>query len=222
MRDQKKIGATLLVLGGGRGERMGGNKFFLSVDGEPVVHRLLRMACGLFAGVVFCVGLGEREDAERMLYLLGAGGACVTADRAACRGPLEGLRQGLDAMETAWGFLLGVDMLHAQEAVIRQMWARASDDADVVAYARDGRPQALHAFYRKNCLPHIDAALSEEKGEKKSARGGPKIISFYNDVHVRKIFDADLAHIPGYARSFDNFNTRAELDALASGTRSLR
>ncbi len=37
MKDKKKIGATLLVLGGGRGERMGGNKFFLSVDGEPVV-----------------------------------------------------------------------------------------------------------------------------------------------------------------------------------------
>lgn len=212
MKQKKKIDATLLILGGGRGERMGGNKFFLSVDGEPVVRRLLLMACGLFEGVVFCVGFGEREGAERVLRDLGAGEARVAEDCAAGRGPLEGLRQGLGAMGTAWGFLLGVDMLHAREAVIRQMWACASDDADVVAYTRRGRPMALHAFYRKACLPRVDAALA---GEKKSARGGPKIISFYDHVRVREITDADLAHLPGYARSFGNYNTREELDALA-------
>ena len=214
MKNKKKIDATLLILGGGRGERMGGNKFFLSVDGEPVVRRLLDAVGSLFRGAVLCVGCGERADAERVLRALGAGEARVTEDRVPGAGPLEGLRQGLDAMDTEWGFLLGVDMLRASEAVIRQMWACTSDDADVAAYVRNGRPMALHAFYRKTCLPHIDAALAGKKGEKKTARGGPKIISFYKNVRVREISDADLAHLPGWHRSFDNFNSPDELKEL--------
>ena len=217
MKNKKKIGATLLVLGGGKGERMGGNKFFLSVDGEPVARRMLTIGA-FFESVVFCVGFGEEEAAERVLRALGARVARVTEDRAPGRGPLEGLRQGLAAMETAWGFLLGIDMPGASEAAIRQMWALTGPDDDVSCFAENGRPNALHAFYRKTCLPQVDAALAgekREKSEKKSARGGPKIISFYKDVRVREIVDADLAHLPGWRRSFDNFNSPEELEGMA-------
>ena len=209
--DSGRIGASLLLLAGGRGLRMGGNKLFLAVDGRPVLDFFLSSVAPLFAGTVLCVGAGECDDARRFLGGLGDAGVVIASDRLAGRGPLEGLRQGLAAMATEWGFLLGVDMLTVREAVIRQMWAQTPLSADVCAFFEDKRPNALHAFYRRTCVPHIDAQMAS--GER-TRRGGAKIISFFGSVHVHRVTPADLSHLPGYARSFENFNSPEDLSRL--------
>lgn len=205
----KKISASLLLLAGGRGRRMGGNKLFLSLDGLPVLDFFLGTVAEIFEDTIICAGPGEGKIVQGLVKNFP--GVIVAEDRTTGMGPLEGLRQGLTAMNTEWSFLLGVDMLRASEAVIRQMWALTPEDADVSCLVENGRPNALHAFYKKSCLPHIDAALADEK---KSARGGPKIISFYKYVTVRKIPPEELAHLPGWRRSFDNFNSPEELEGF--------
>lgn len=190
---------------------MGGNKLFLAVDGRPVLDFFLSHVAPLFAGTVLCVGAGERDDARKFLNSLGGAEVVVASDRSAEQGPLEGLRQGLAAMATEWGFLLGVDMLTVREAVVRQMWAQTPPSADVCAFFAGARANALHAFYRRSCIPHIDAQISN--GER-TRRGGAKIISFFGDVRVHRVTPADLSHLPGYARSFENFNSPRDLERL--------
>ena len=213
MHDDGRIDASLLLLGGGRGRRMGGNKLFLAVDGRPVLDFFLSSVAPLFAGTVLCVGAGEEAS---LRPLLGGAEAVVVEDRSADQGPLEGLRQGLDAMATEWGFLLGVDMLTVREAVVRQMWAQIPPSVDVCAFCENERTMALHAFYRKTCIPHIDAQISS--GER-TRRGGAKIVSFFGGVRVHCITPADLSHLPGYARSFENFNSPQDLKRLATDSR---
>lgn len=209
----KRIEASLLLLGGGSGSRMGGNKLFLSLDGRPVLERFLSSLSPIFSGTVICAGA---KEGKRVASVFEHGGASITEDRERGRGPLEGLRQGLSAMDTEWGFLLGVDMLGVMEAVVRQMWALTTEASDVSVFVRNGRKIALHAFYRRTCIPHIDAAIA---GKERSVRGGARIISFFSNVNVREITPAELSHLPGYMRSFDNCNTPGELErsALESG-----
>lgn len=206
---ERILNATLLLLGGGSGQRMGGNKLFLAVDGVPLLAAVAERTCNLFGDTVLCVGHGERAPAmARVGDIVRKYDMSIVEDRAEGRGPLEGLRQGLAAMRTEWGFLLGVDMPCVQEAVVRQMWATTPDAADVTIARQGGRLNALHAFYRATCLARIDGSLN---GGARTGRGGAKILSFLDNVAVNVVEETAFAHLPGYRRSFENCNTRAEL-----------
>jgi molybdenum cofactor cytidylyltransferase len=65
MRDIDKI--DTVILAAGSSSRLGFNKLFLSVDGEPVLTRTLRMFLELQAGTVFVVTGFERERVEHLL-----------------------------------------------------------------------------------------------------------------------------------------------------------
>lgn len=114
-------------------------------------------------------------------------------------------------MRSEWGFLIACDMPTPQEAVIRLMWSRTPPHADASVAYFEGRPTAFHAFYRKSCLPSIDRMISE--GER-TKRGGPKMSSFYNDVDLNIVEEQTLAMLPGYLKSFANYNTQIELQKV--------
>lgn len=211
MKKTTRLPASALLLAGGKGTRMGGNKLFLALDGAPLLESLAARLALIFSEIVLCVGHGEGERARTLLSpYLGGLGAVIAEDRTPGRGPLEGLRQGLTAMRCDWGFLLGCDMPTPQEAVIRRMWA-AIERADAVAARIDGFPMSLHAFYRRSCLPHIDRVMTDGP---RTRRGGAKITSFFANVRLNVIEESALATLPGYRRSFAGFNTRKELALL--------
>ena len=209
MKKNSHLPISALLLAGGRGTRMGGNKLFLAQDGAPLLAGLIARLAPIFQEIVFCVGHGESERAKTFLspYIDGAG-VVFAEDRAPGRGPLEGLRQGLEAMRTDWGFLLGCDMPTPQEAVIRQMWAATPSDVDATVARLDGYPMSLHAFYRKSCLHHIDRVMIDGP---RTGRGGAKITSFYADIRLNVIEEPTLATLPGYKKSFAGYNTQEEL-----------
>ncbi len=65
MRDIKKIDTVILAAGSSK--RLGFNKLFLSVDGEPVLTRTLRTFLELRIGTIFVVTGFERERVEDLL-----------------------------------------------------------------------------------------------------------------------------------------------------------
>ncbi|MGD0236460.1 MAG: nucleotidyltransferase family protein [Syntrophorhabdales bacterium] len=65
MRDIKKIDTVILAAGSSK--RLGFNKLFLSVDGEPVLTRTLRTFLELRIGTIFVVTGFERERVEHLL-----------------------------------------------------------------------------------------------------------------------------------------------------------
>jgi molybdenum cofactor cytidylyltransferase len=65
MRDIKSIDTVILAAGSSR--RLGFNKLFLSVNGEPVLTRTLRTFLDLRIGTIFVVTGFERERIERLL-----------------------------------------------------------------------------------------------------------------------------------------------------------
>lgn len=210
-----KIPASLILLAGGKGSRMGGNKLYLSMDGLPLVKNLLDRLGHLFQDVVLSVGAGESGRAADILApLVAAYQIIITEDRAAGRGPLEGLFNALTAAGSEWSFLYACDMPSPQEAAIRTLWACTPPGCDVSAVRLDGHLSAMHAFYRKSCRKAIDNAISEALN---SSRGGAKIVAFYDKIELNVVEETAFAHLPGWRKSFSNFNTQEEFRGIYSG-----
>lgn len=193
----KKLPVSCLILGGGRGVRMGGNKLFLALNGVPVIETLVEKFSHIFDEILICVAKGEKNFCKQTLRL---GSISFCEDKHEGLGPLDGLISGLGAMKNEWGFLWGCDMSEPNEEVIRQMAANLDGERDVVCARVDGHLSAICAFYRKNCLPHA---------QKKLATGELKIKSFYREVNVKIIEGESLP--PGFKNSFRGVNTREEL-----------
>lgn len=132
-----------LVLAGGRSRRMGRDKAALSVGGEPLLERQLRL-------------LGEAGVAELWVSLATAdtlpepgwpGDAVqVVRDRVPDAGPLEGLEQVLDRTSAARLLVLAVDLPALDAGFLRRMLLRCGNGKGVVPVTSRGH-EPLCAVY---------------------------------------------------------------------------
>lgn len=131
-----------IILGGGRGERLGGvSKSDLLVGDSPLLDRALAAVGG--AADVVIVG-GSRRDGVRWTLEEPPGG-----------GPAAGVLAGLAALASSrepspWTVVLAVDTPGAADAVPALLAARAQDGAWVID--DHGREQPLLAAYRTAVL----------------------------------------------------------------------
>ncbi|MDO4561132.1 MAG: molybdenum cofactor guanylyltransferase [bacterium] len=203
----RRVGGSLLLLAGGLGSRMWGeNKLYLKFAGAPLLSYLLPRLSPLFDETLLLAAKdGAREARQRLGPLLNEWNVRVTEDRAAGRGPLEGLCRGLATMSGEWGFLLGCDMPNVEEAVLRGMAALRAEDTDVVAAEIGGYLEPLHAFYSRRCLPRAEAALA----------GGGRIKGFYRESRLTIAGEETLSRFSkSYKNSFTNLNTPGDFSLL--------
>lgn len=204
-----RINASLLLLAGGRGFRMGGrNKLYLEVEGSLLLERTLGRIASLFEEKILLVAAGESATVkQRISPLLDKWDLSIVEDRAPNRGPLEGLYMGLSSMKTEWGFILGCDMPNPQEKIIRIMHSFCSTDLDAVIAETGGYIEPLHAFYRRSCLDSVGTAIT---------KGDRRIKQFYNDVRIRIINEEVLKKYGDcdYVNSFINLNTPHDIETM--------
>ncbi len=119
-------------------------------------------------------------------------------------GPLAGLHAGLRTTTTPWIFTVACDMPLLNPALIRYLaLLRPGHDA-VVPYPA-GRPEPLHAFYHRRCLPVIEQALSA---------GQRHVWGLYDKIHVRPVSSSELVTFDPDLRSFTNVNTPTEWERV--------
>ena len=229
----EKLPVSAIILAGGKGERIGGNKLFLSLDGIFLVESLIKKMSLIFDEVLLCVGNGESETAlGAFSSLLQFWSVTVIEDRSSERGPIEGLYAGLYAMSNKWGFLIGCDMPSPQEVVIRYMWSRTANlnEEYKVSVARfDDNLMPLHAFYHKDCSYYINSLIEQiesdynvmnnEGRQQALKRIGKlkrelKLKSFYCYTKINIIEEIELSTIPGWKKSFVGYNTDKELESI--------
>lgn len=195
--------ASAVILGGGRGKRMGGNKLFLAVDEVFLVHKVIKRLSEWFSKVLIVVSEEDREPfIQTRGKLLETLDLKVIVDKQPGLGPLEGLATSLEHIDTEWAFVTGCDMPSINEAVLRTMWNHKTETGSVICASLDGFIEPLHAFYRKGCISSIRSNLRQ---------GNRKLKSFYKDVDVTRVSEISLRHLPGYRTSFASINTPEEL-----------
>jgi molybdopterin-guanine dinucleotide biosynthesis protein A len=189
---------TGVILAGGLASRYGGRaKGLETVGGRRIVDRV---AAALADAADALLLIANDARAEEWLP-----GVRRAADLRPDAGSLGGIHAALvhaggPALVVAW------DMPFVTAPLLRALRA-AGADADAVVPESDSKRglEPLCAFYGPACVPAIERRLDA---------GDRRVVSFYEDVRVRRLEAAAVAHFGDPARLFLNVNTPAEL-ALA-------
>jgi molybdenum cofactor guanylyltransferase len=192
---------SFLLLAGGASSRMGSNKVWMELAGQPLIERIARRVIPLAAEVIF-----SAPSTERLRALAGSLPipTQIVADHFAGAGPLAGLQAGLSVSISPLMFVLAADMPFVSLQLLEALAAHAPE-FDVVVPSRDDqdevRLEPLHSLYGKNCLPAITRHLE---------LGHRRVVSFFPEVRVRVLSPELVRELDPDLRSFFNANTPAE------------
>jgi molybdopterin-guanine dinucleotide biosynthesis protein A len=151
------VGAV--VLAGGQSSRMGTDKAFLHVAGEPQAARLCRALALHVDEVMLSVPRGGKPGLPPVRTI---------PDRASGKGPLMALYSCL--LETPYrvNFFVACDIPHIEVPLLRLLLSHCQEYDAVVPSFQDGRCEPLYAVYSKDALVHLPDLLA---GERLSLRG---------------------------------------------------
>lgn len=180
-------------MAGGKSRRMGQDKAWIDVGGEPLIRRV----SDVLAAVADEVIVVANDDRYRIL------GLRVVPDRFPDGGALGGIATGVGAAGHDTVLVAACDMPFLDPAVWRLLLAWAAD-ADAVVPIIGEQPETLHALYTKACLPAMERSL---------AAGRMRVISFFDEVRVHRLAEDVLRTVDPELRSFTNVNTPEELAA---------
>jgi len=182
---------SAVVLAGGASRRMGLDKRFLSVGGQPLVAWVIDRLRPLVGEVVLVSSTPEAFNDWDVR---------ITTDQYAGQGVLAGVHAGLAAARGAWAYVMAADLPLLNPALLAAMGVLAGQcTADVIVPQWHGELEPLHALYRPAvCAPAAEQAL---------LRGERRIVSFYPNVRVEIMPEADVARWDPSGASFFNVNT---------------
>jgi molybdenum cofactor guanylyltransferase len=195
---------TAIILAGGQSRRMGKDKAWLPLPGQPgntFVEHLASMLTALCSETL----LVARDEAHAAAYAALAG-VRVLSDKLPAYGPLMGLYSGLSAARTPHALVMAVDMPFVQPALLSFLLNQPAAGSLLVPVVND-TPQVLLAVYPRAILPLIEKCLQE---------GRRDLRSLLEVAPVRYIDEAQLRRVDPRLRSFINVNTPGELSLYSS------
>ena len=180
-----------IILAGGTSRRLGQDKRFLSINGQPLIARVLQRLRPLVGELLIV----SREP-EHFTGL----DARVVVDRYPGMGVLAGVHAGLAAAQGDWAFVVAADLPFLNPALLRALADLARRGAaDVVVPRCAEGLEPLHALYRPlACAPAAEAALLQ---------GRRRVVSFYPQVRVLEMPPDEAARWDPEGLSFFNVNT---------------
>ena len=153
---------TLIVAAGGKSTRMGQDKRFLPLDGEPLLARTLRK--GRAAGFHSIVLAAEGAQ-EELTTLAAEYGAMLVTDEIPAQGPAAAIAAGLSAAETEWSLVLSGDMPFYDFELVRTLLPYADGDTQVILPTLSGYWQPLAALYQRDASAVFATAIA--RGDRK-------------------------------------------------------
>ena len=199
------------VLAGGLSSRMGQDKAFLPVGGQPVIQRVIERLSQLSHDVIVVTNSPETYR-DRLNALQPA----VTSQESYPVAPwlrlvrdiypgsraLGGIYTALDAARCHYCLIVACDMPFLNLALLRYLISLAPDFDAVIPCSTEGL-EPLHAVYSKACLDPIAQRLSA---------GRLRIRDFLDEVRAYTLTQREIADFdPGFL-SFFNMNTPADYE----------
>ena len=195
------MNVTGIILAGGKSSRLGRDKASEIVNGKPLLQWVTDRLEQVAAEIVIVKAAGQQ-----LPPIDTRGPLTVTEDILPGRGPLAGIHSGLQSASHDLSIAAGCDMPLLCVPLLREL-CRLAEGYDVVMPTRKGRPQPLHAVYRRNCVEAI---------EKELRAGRLKVISFLDAVRVRYVDEDEWVLFDGEGLSFFNVNSDDDLKQAAA------
>ncbi|MFW6125582.1 MAG: molybdenum cofactor guanylyltransferase [Chloroflexota bacterium] len=183
---------TSVVLAGGRSTRLGKDKAWVELAGRPLIEHVLSRLFALGNEIIMVT-----SQADTFPDL----GVTKVADIYPDKGPLGGLYTGLKATRTCHCLVVACDMPLLNIALLQRLM-ELSPGYDVVVPRVGTNVEPLHAVYSRDCLEAIRAAIQHNRLQ---------VQSFFDQVEVRYVDDAELAQFDPEHLSFFNINSESDL-----------
>ncbi len=187
-----------VILAGGKSSRYGRNKALVAFNGTPLIERVIRVLKRLFEHVVLITNTPEEYA---YLHLP------MEQDIIKGLGPLGGIYTALQTISTEYGFFVACDMPFLNSPLITYM-IEHREEHDVVAPKIDWKIEALHALYRKTCLPEVERLIRNNQYQ---------TIRFFDRVSVRYVHKDEVRRFDPSLRSFLNINRPEDLARISRG-----
>jgi molybdopterin-guanine dinucleotide biosynthesis protein A len=186
---------TGIILSGGKNSRMGCNKSFLTVDGERLIDRTVRILKDIFPEVMIVTN-------SPMEYL--DVGVQLVTDIVKGKGSLGGIYTGLFYAASDRSFVTACDMPYLNKSFIEYLCGLAGNHDIAVPRMPEGF-QPLHAVYSRRCLPNIRALMDRNK---------LKISGFYSGMDVLTVSPETIRAFDPEGRMFFNVNSGDDLERM--------
>jgi molybdopterin-guanine dinucleotide biosynthesis protein A len=185
------VSVSAAIMAGGKSTRMGQDKAWIELDGEPLIKRVADVLA-LVADEVIVVANDAKYESL---------GLRVVRDRYPTGGALGGIATGVGAAANETVLVAACDMPFLSADVWRLLLGHAGE-ADVVIPRVGGEYETLHALYTKACVPQMARAIAENR---------LRVISFFDQVRVLAVEEPELRAVDPTLRAFTNVNTPEEL-----------
>jgi molybdenum cofactor guanylyltransferase len=194
---EQQLAVSAIVLAGGQSRRMGRDKALIDYQGRPIIVHVINTLRVLTDDIMV---VSNRADLYRSF------GARVVTDYDPPSGPLGGIAVGLQAVNHDVAVVVACDMPFLNVSLLRWLIDLA-EGVDAVVPQTGGEFEPLHAVYRQKCHDPIVRRL---------ARGERRVISFFADVRLRPVPEAEWRVLDPEGRSLVNLNTPDDLGLLSS------
>ena len=198
--NNKRTEITAFILSGGKSSRIGIDKAFLSIEGKPLVQRLVELLDSVFSEVVISTN-------EPDLYNFT--GKKIVQDIYSGRGPLAGIYSALKYTDTKRNFIVSCDLPLISTELINYI-INYKSEKDIILPMADERIQQLCGIYSKNILNEVEELLIESSKNNSKLKG-----SIYElmDKVPTEIVEVDKL-VFYHSNLFLNINTPEDYDHL--------
>lgn len=176
---------SLLLLAGGRGERLGGqDKGLLTLHGKTFVARLLER----FAPLARAVLISANRHLDVYQGIAAPWHATVLPDtNHGFHGPLAGILTGLQRAQTDWVLVLPCDAQHLPEDLIEKLRTQCEQNQAQAVFAVVGeQAQPLVCFLRRSLV---------KKLEQDFAAGERSVVRWLRSINAQRCeFDSSTTH----------------------------
>ena len=180
--------ATGFITAGGRSSRMGADKAWLEIGGQPLIERTLASVRAVTSSVAI---IANTEG-------YGSLGVPVLADVHQGVGPLEAVRVALSNTETNRVLLVACDLPFLTPELFSLLLSIPSTSQAVVPLSSDNQLEPLCAIYCKDSLEIVEDLI--ERGERKMAK-------LFEEVPTRFVEFNEIRELDGANLFFENINT---------------
>ncbi len=183
---------TVAILAGGRSKRMGSDKALLTIEGIPLLQRVINAAHTL-ADTRIIISNNPTTHSSFLWSLF--------PDRFPDTGPLGGLATALHHATTSHLLLLACDMPNLTPSLLQYVVGQPRASHGVIIPEDEKGLQPLCAVYSRSVLPLAEDAIKQ---------GQLSMQKFVGRINARVVNKEKWATHAGTRNPFTNFNTPEE------------
>jgi molybdopterin-guanine dinucleotide biosynthesis protein A len=188
-----KFPISVVISAGGQSSRMGTDKAFVRVGGKPIIERIVEQLDGYGAETIV---ITNKPDDYRYL------GLPMFSDLLPDKGALGGLYTALHYAGQPHALVVACDMPFVNLPLLDHLCGLAPD-FDAVVPRLDGEYEPFRAVYARPCEAAMRAALDA---------GKMRVISFFPDVRLRLVEEAEVDRFDPQHLTFFNVNRPEDLE----------